>query len=242
MTGSSEVDEPANALRGHRPWWQEAMILAVVAFLAVWFVTAFVARSFSIPSASMEDTLQIGDRVLVERITPRLGTIERGDIVVFDGTDSFSPEIDASSSGNSVTRALAPVTSVLGLGPARETDFIKRVIGVGGDRVSCCDEQGRVSVNGQALDEAYVRSGDSPSDISFDVIVPQGRIWVMGDHRAASADSRSHLGDPGGGTVSEDRVVGRAFLLTWPLARIGRLAAPDAFDGVPAPAASTESR
>jgi signal peptidase I len=223
------------APRKGRPFWQELVILTLCALLAVWLVTTFVARSFSIPSGSMEDTLQVGDRVLVERVTPRFGTIERGDIVVFDGTDSFSPEIDASQSGSVVSRALAPLTQLLGFGPAKETDFIKRVIAVGGDRVMCCDDQGRVTVNGQPLDEPYLYPGDVPSEISFDVIVPEGRLWVMGDHRSSSADSRAHLGDPGGGTVSVDRVIGRAFLISWPLSRVGTLGSPPTFDDVPAP-------
>ena len=198
-------------------------------------MTTFVARSFSIPSGSMEDTLQVGDRVLVERVTPRFGTIERGDIVVFDGTDSFSPEIDTSQQTSLVSRGLAPLTQLLGFGPAKETDFIKRVIAVGGDRVMCCDDQGRVTVNGQPLDEPYLYPGDVPSEISFDVIVPEGRLWVMGDHRSSSADSRAHLGDPGGGTVSVDRVIGRAFLISWPLSRVGTLGSPPTFDHIPAP-------
>ena len=163
MTADSVSSDPAGSkARSHRPWWQEAAILALCALLAVWFVTTFVARSFSIPSGSMEDTLKIGDRVLVERITPRFGTIERGDVVVFDGTDSFSPEIDAQASGTRVSRALAPVTHLLGFGPARETDFIKRVIGIGGDRVVCCDDEGRLTVNGESIDEPYVRRATRP--------------------------------------------------------------------------------
>jgi signal peptidase I len=233
---------PATKGRKNRPWWQELVILLVCALVAVWFVTTFVARSFSIPSGSMEDTLHLGYGVLVLRITPRLGTIQRGYVVVFDGTESFSPYIDASRSGNAVTRALAPLTQLLGIGPARETDFIKRVIAVGGDHVVCCDDQGRVSVNGHPLDEPYVRPGDIPSMIDFDVVVPEGRLWVMGDHRSASADSRSHLGDPGGGTVAEDRVIGRAFVVSWPVAHWATLGRAPTFDDVPAPSPSSVSR
>jgi signal peptidase I len=233
--GTTADEAPAEATRKGRPFWQELVILTLCALLAVWLVTTFVARSFSIPSGSMEDTLHVGDRVLVERLTPRFGTIERGDIVVFDGTDSFSPEVDTPPPGNVVSKALSPLTQLLGFGPAKETDFIKRVIAVGGDRVVCCDDQGRVTVNGQPLDEPYIYPGDVPSEISFDIIVPEGRLWVMGDHRGSSADSRSHLGDPGGGTVSVDRVIGRAFVISWPFSRIHTLGSPSTFDDVPAP-------
>ena len=219
--------------RSKRPFWQEFLILGLGALLAVWLVTTFVARSFSIPSGSMEDTLQVGDRVLVERLTPRFGTIERGDIVVFDGTDSFSPETSAAGATSLVAKVVAPLTRLLGLGPAKETDFIKRVVAVGGDRVVCCDADGRLTVNGVALEETYLHPGDVPSEIDFDVVVPLGRLWVMGDHRSASADSRAHLGDPGGGTVSEDRVIGRAFLVSWPFSRLGTLGDPTGFDAVP---------
>ena len=240
--GTSADEAPAAVPRKGRPFWQELVILTLCALLAVWLVTTFVARSFSIPSGSMEDTLKVGDRVLVERVTPRFGTIERGDVVVFDGTDSFSPEIDAPPSGGLASRVLAPLTQLLGFGPAKETDFIKRVIAVGGDRVMCCDDQGRVTVNGQPLDEPYLYPGDVPSEISFDVIVPEGRLWVMGDHRSSSADSRAHLGDPGGGTVSVDRVIGRAFLISWPLSRVGTLGSPSTFDHIPAQDAPAAAR
>jgi signal peptidase I len=133
---------------------------------------------------------------------------------------------------------LAWVGQSVGVIPPDGTDFVKRVIGVGGDRVACCDEAGRVTVNGVPLDEAsYLFPGDSPSDQSFDVIVPAGMLWLMGDHRSNSADSRAHLGDPGGGMVPESRVVGRVMNVLWPLNRISSVPVPDSFASV----ASAES-
>ena len=124
----------------------------------------------------------------------------------------------------------------IGLVPPDSTDFIKRVIGVGGDRVACCDAEGRMTVNGVPLEEtSYLYPGDAPSTQTFDVVVPQGMLWVMGDHRSNSADSRAHMGDPGGGFVPESKVVGRAMAVLWPLSRLQSIEIPETFAAVPAP-------
>ena len=142
------------------------------------------------------------------------------------------------TSSNPVVRGLRSVGAAIGVAPPGEKDFIKRVIGVPGDRVVCCDAKGRVTVNGTALDEAdYLFPGDAPSEATFDVTVPAGRLWVMGDHRAASADSRAHTGDPGGGTVPEDKVIGRAFSVVWPPGNMTGLGTPATFDRIGSPAA-----
>jgi signal peptidase I len=147
----------------------------------------------------MAQTLQIGDRIMVDRASYRLHDIHRGDVVVFDGTDTFG-------------------------GDADPTDYVKRVIGVGGDQVACCDRQGRLTVNGKPLDERkYLYPGDQPSELRFKIEVPDGRLWVMGDHRSDSQDSRAHLGDPGGGTIPVDDVIGRVLGIVWPVARLGGL-------------------
>ena len=216
---------------GRQSWWDIPVTL-ILAFGLVLLITTFVAKPFSIPSGSMEDTLQVGDRVLVNRVVYHLRDIERGDVVVFDGTDSFVPAT-AVESRNPGAAVLAWVGQSVGVIPPDGTDFVKRVIGIGGDRVACCDETGRVTVNGVPLDEAsYLYPGDSPSDQSFDVIVPEGMLWLMGDHRSNSADSRAHLGDPGGGMVPESRVVGRVMNVLWPLNRISSVPVPDSFAAV----------
>ncbi|WP_037913733.1 signal peptidase I [Actinacidiphila yeochonensis] len=196
-------------------WWADwrGTLLAALACCAVLLLVGhFVVEPFQVPSSSMENTLKVGDRVLVDRLAYHFGgTPERGDVIVFDGKDSFT-----TSSG---------------------TDYVKRVIGVGGDHIRCCDTQGRILVNGKAIDEPYLYPGDVPSRTPFDIIVPPGRLWVMGDHRDDSADSRAHLGDPGGGTVPVDEVIGRAEWIAWPVGRWTRLRRPAAFADVPAPPA-----
>ncbi len=151
----------------------------------------------------MENTLLVGDRVLVNKLAYRFGEIERGDVIVFDGADSFESEITIPEpAGRSTARCAR--SAALRVRAGTETDYIKRVIGVGGDRVvlRTRPDHGQRHV----LLEDYLYPGDVPSANEFDITVPEGRVWVMGDHRSASADSRAHLGDPGGGTVPVDRV------------------------------------
>jgi signal peptidase I len=221
--------------RDRQAWWDIPLTIAI-AVGVVLLLTTFVAKPFSIPSGSMENTLQVGDRVLVNRLVFHTRDIERGDVVVFDGSDSFVPASEIPQR-NPLTGALTWVGQSIGIVPPDSTDFVKRVIGVGGDRVVCCDADGKVTVNGVPIEESgYLYPGDSPSTQDFDVIVPQGMLWVMGDHRSNSADSRAHLGAPGGGFVPESKVVGRVMAVLWPLSRLQTVETPALPVGAPAEA------
>ncbi|AOR31848.1 signal peptidase I [Streptomyces fodineus] len=180
-------------------------LFACLAFLLV--LNAFVVQPFQIPSGSMEQGLRIGDRVLVNKLAYRFGARpRRGDVVVFDGTGYFG-----------------------------DADYVKRVVGVGGDRVACCDKKGRIEVNGRPVEEsAFLYPGDSPSSVPFDVVVPAGRLFLLGDHRSDSSDSRDHLGSPGGGMVPVGDVIGRADWIVWPYDHWTHLSRPSAYARVPA--------
>ena len=224
MTESdAQIPERDQSSRQGRWWRSRSVRLWVTALLCTVLTTslvsAYVMQPFLIPSGSMEGTLRAGDRVLVNRLAYRFGHhVQRGDIVVFDGAGSFSAE---SSDPGLLTGLLRGAAAAVGLARPAESDYVKRVIGIGGDRVSCCDAEGRIEVNGEALDEPYVYPGDKPSNVRFDIRVPEGRLWVMGDHRSDSADSRQYLGSPGGGTVPEDKVIGRVEWIGWPPSRWG---------------------
>jgi signal peptidase I len=208
---------------------RELPVLILVALVLALLIKSFLVQAFFIPSGSMEDTLQVGDRVLVNKVVYHLRDIDRGDVVVFNGLDSWTPEVQISEPTNPIQRALRGVASAFGVAPPGERDFIKRVIGVGGDVVECRD--GRVFVNAAPLDEPYLFPGDTPcaSGENFKVEVPTDRLWVMGDHRSASADSRAHQDDPNQGTVPVDRVIGRAFVVVWPLPHWKNLPIPATF-------------
>ncbi|MFE6976890.1 signal peptidase I [Streptomyces sp. NPDC057682] len=219
----------STAQKKPRSFWKELPLLIGIALILALLIKTFLVQAFSIPSDSMQNTLQRGDRVLVDKLTPWFGSEpERGEVVVFHDPggwleDSQTPE------PNVVQKFL----SFIGLMPsAEEKDLIKRVIAVGGDTVEC-KKNGPVTVNGKALDDkSYIFEGNTPcNDEPFGPIkVPKGRIWVMGDHRQNSLDSRYHQELPGGGTVSNDEVVGRAFVIAWPVNRWATLPIPKTFD------------
>jgi signal peptidase I len=199
-------------------------------------VRGFVAQSFYIPSGSMEPTLEPADRILVSKIGG-VSWLQRGDLVVFDGTHTFADRAagPGSDQSSAVGRVLGSVASKLSI-HLNASDYVKRVVGLPGDHVVCCDISGLLTVNGVPVQEPYLYPGDRPSELTFDVTVPAERVWVMGDHRSESADSRAHLGDPGGGMVALEDVIGRAAMIYWPPSRVGTLDAPTSLEGVPASA------
>lgn len=209
---------------------REVAIVVVVALVLSALIRTLLVQAFYVPSASMEDTLLVNDRIIASKITTQVAGVHRGDIVVFkDPGQWLSP--------NEVTNG--PIRSFLmwvGLLPSNSgDDLVKRVIGVGGDRVVCCNDQGQISVNGKALDsETYVRAGEVTDQIRFDIVVPDKHVFVMGDNRGNSEDSRFHL-DANNGSVPVDNVVGRVVLRIWPLDRFSPLTRPDSFDAIPAP-------
>jgi signal peptidase I len=211
-----------------RSFWKELPLLVGIALLLALLIKTFLVQAFSIPSESMMNTLKKGDRVLVDKLTPWFGSEpERGEVVVFHDPGGWL-EGETTPEPNVLQKFL----SFIGLMPsAEEKDLIKRVIAVGGDTVSC-KEGGKVVLNGKELDEtAYLFPGSVPCQDSFGPVkVPEGRIWVMGDNRQNSLDSRFHQELPGAGTVAEDLVVGRAVVVAWPLTRWATLPVPDLFD------------
>ena len=201
--------------------WRFVVGALAAAALITLVVRATVVDFFYIGSTSMESTLNPGDGLLVNRLAYRDSEIQRGDVVIFDGRGSFLPYQRPG--------ALDSLAWALRLA-GKDSVYVKRVIGVGGDTVSCCSPDGRLVVNGTPIDEPYILHGNKPSDLEFDVKIPEGRLWVMGDHRSVSEDSRALLGAPGGGMIPVDRVIGKVTDVIWPLDRRhsveGQLAAP----------------
>ncbi|MEU6123091.1 signal peptidase I [Streptomyces sp. NPDC047123] len=182
-------------------------LTCLVLLAALLVVSTFLVQPFQIPSGSMQPAFRSGDRVLVNKLAYRFGSEpQRGDAVVFDGSGYFG-----------------------------DADYIKRVVGTGGDRVVCCDKRGRIKVNGEPVDEPYLFPGDTPSQVPFDVVVPDDSLFLLGDHRSDSRDSRDHLGEPGGGMIPVDEVIGRADWIAWPVGRWTSLERPDGYARVPAP-------
>jgi signal peptidase I len=220
---------------------REVPILVVAALLIALLLKTFLVQAFSIPSGSMENTIRIGDRVVVDKLTPWFGAEpHRGDVVVFKDPGGWLKGQPPPRQDPPVVKQVKEFFTFIGLLPsANEQDLIKRVVAVGGDTVECCDSNGRVTVNGYPLHEPYLHPGNAPSTMRFKVQVPRGRMFVMGDHRANSADSRYHLEDGHNGTVPLSLVVGRAFVIAWPTGHWRRLQEPQTFASVPGHGGST---
>lgn len=208
QTTESERFSASTKRRSPSRGWRFAVGALAAAAVITLGVRATVVDFFYIGSTSMESTLNPGEGLLVNRLAYKDAEIQRGDVVIFDGRGSFLP-YQRPNALDSLAWALRLAGS--------DSVYVKRVIGVGGDTVSCCGPDGRLSINGVPVDEPYVFGGDKPSDVAFDVHVPEGRLWVMGDHRSVSEDSRALMGAPGGGMIDTDRVIGEVAEVMWPL-------------------------
>ena len=211
----------------------ETLSIVAVALLVSVIVKTFFMQAFYVPYGSMENTLRPNDRIAVNRMADTADEIHRGDIVVFvDPGNWLPPSVDKSPAWR---RALSKSLQTVGLLPEDAgKHLVKRVIGVGGDRVACCTAAGKLRVNGKEITETYLKPGVNPSEISFDVTVPKGKLWVMGDNRSNSRDSRYHIGERNGGFVPVDNVAGRAWAIFYPFSRFGSIDdASKVFAGVP---------
>lgn len=240
--------DPDDSGRGRRParrqrkqegsFLRELPVLLVIAVVLALLINTFLVKAFFIPSGSMEQTLHgcpgcSGDRVLVNKVVYRMHDPRPGDVVVFAGPESWAPEAAVNKPTNPVQRALQAIAGTFGVATPGEKDFVKRVIAVGGQTVQCCDAEGRITVDGRPLTEPYVYVSDPAYESTpfGPVTVPPGRLWVMGDHRDQSADSRAHITDPDQGTIAVDDVIGKAFVIIWPVSRWHTLGTPDTFGG-----------
>ncbi len=256
-TGPGETDDQVGAdqygagatTAARRPTFGRRVFLAVREFVVVvamalalsFVVKTWLVQAFYIPSESMENTLVKNDRVIVNKLTPDLMKLQRGDVVVFSDPDHWLDPVPQTDHGP-VLDGIRSTLIFVGLLPDPSDDhLIKRLIGMPGDHVVCCDTQGKLTVNGTPITEPYIKSGVTPSDKRFDITVPAGRIWVMGDNRSDSSDSRFHdpSGDGSEGSVPVSEVTGRAVALVWPLNRLTWLSNdPATFADVPPPGSS----
>ncbi|MCW4466244.1 signal peptidase I [Glutamicibacter sp. MNS18] len=207
----NRIARTERATTKRRTWfwvWRFVFAAVILGFLATLLIRATVVDLYRIESVSMQPTLNPGQSITVDRRAYGDADPQRGDVVVFDGRGSFLP-YQRQSPGDSIARALR----LGGTG----TTYVKRVIGIGGDTVECCGDDGRILVNGTPVDEPYLMPGDQPSQSAFSVEVPAGRLWVMGDHRSRSEDSRALLGASGGGMIPIERVEGRVGEIIWPM-------------------------
>jgi len=199
---------------------RELPIIVVSALIVSIVVKTFLLHFFYIPTGSMENTLQIGDRIAVNKFGALFSEVKRGEVVVFGDPDNWLGQVQQTDDPKLLALIKSGLITVGVLPDPAKQYLIKRVVGVGGDNVTCCDAEGKLQVNGVSINEPYIYSGDKPSETKFNVDVPQGFLWVMGDHRAASADSRYQPDSANEGMVPLSKVVGRATFIVWPLKNI----------------------
>jgi signal peptidase I len=200
---------------------REFPILVIVALAVSLIIKTFLVQFFFIPSGSMENTLQIQDRVAVNKIPFISGSINRGDVVVFRDPANWLPEPWASTENKVLAKIKEGFVAVGVLPNPTKQYLVKRVIGVAGDHIVCCSKTGGLLINDKATSEPYIFAGNKPSEMDFNVTVPEGKVWVMGDHRGASADSRYHQDDVNNGFVPVSRITGRVYAIIWPLKHVG---------------------
>ncbi|MCX6397680.1 MAG: signal peptidase I [Propionibacteriales bacterium] len=234
VPGTSGGRKSRKAEKKPLPVWQESILLLGIALVLAIGIKFFFIQAFYIPSPSMEPLFIKNDRILVQKVSYWFGgSPQRGDIVVFADPGDWLNEDEGSTAKNPLTKTL----EAIGLYPSGG-HLVKRVIGLGGDKIDCdpadTKSQGKLMVNGRALEESsYLPANAVPCEAAFHVQVPAGHLWVMGDNRGDSADSRAHIGDPGGGYVAEDLVVGKVWALIWPAGRATRIHTPETFKGIP---------
>jgi len=200
---------------------RELPILVVVALAVSLVIKSFLVQFFYIPSGSMENTLQVNDRVAVNKVPFISKSINRGDVVVFRDPDNWLPEPYTGDENKYLAKIKEGFVAVGVLPNPAKQYLVKRVIGVAGDKVECCAKSKKLMINGVEIDEPYIFAGNSPSDTKFNVTVPEGKVWVMGDHRGASADSRVHQDDINQGMVPTSKVTGRVIGIIWPIKNLG---------------------
>lgn len=239
MTSETSAAPGTARRRGLLVFLRDVLVIIVIAALVSFVVKTFIVRSFYIPSASMERTLLIDDRILVDELTPRWTDYHRGDVVVFKDPGGWLDPQPQAPAAPPLVQAVDGVLTFIGLSASDSQDhLVKRVIGLPGDHVVCCNALGQITINGAPIDElSYLNlpEGDTAaSNAAFDVTVPDDSLWLLGDNRDRSRDSREHQDLPSGGFVPVANVVGKAFLTMWPLDRFGAIDSHyDIFTGVP---------